>query len=169
MRSSSLLSLAILCVLAGAAHAVEVYRGRCHMHVCAFFAVQEKSIIASHRDGALFRVALQTFNTKRATDRPPARKDWATSEAYVHCSKTRPATIVKLDGEWIAHVLAPGQPSGIAGYNLTSYVRYFAVCHALGIAALDDQILATGKRLGYGESGARAEQLTLANPEDILK
>ena len=169
MRSSSLLSLAILCVLAGAAHAVEVYRGRCHMHVCAFFAIQEKSIIASHRDGALFRVTTASYTTRRASDRAPPRKDWTTADGYVHCSRTRPAVIFKSDGDWLAHILAPAQDTGVAGYNLTSYVRYFAVCHALGIAALDDQILAAGKRLGYGETGARAEQLTLASPEEILK
>jgi hypothetical protein len=170
MKSLSALLLAsILSALASdLARAVEVYRGRCHMLVCAFFAIQEKSIVAAHRDGALFRVSYLGFTTRRPTDRPPARKDWTRSDGYVHCSKTRPATIFNSDGDWIGHVLAPASPSGLSGYNLTSYVRYFAVCHALGVAALDEEILAAGKRLGYGEA-LRAEQVTLANPEDILK
>jgi hypothetical protein len=46
-------------------------------------------------------------------------------------------------------------------------VRYFAVCHALGIAALDEEILAAAKRLGYPASGG-SEQIKLDKPEDIL-
>ena len=53
---SVLLPALLLCGLAfDPARAVEVYRGRCHMQVCAYFTIQEKSIVASHRDGALFR------------------------------------------------------------------------------------------------------------------
>ncbi len=166
MRFLVLLALALASLMAPA-NAAEVYRGRCAMDECGWFLIQEKSIVASDQNGALFRVTLQRFTTRRANDRPPPRKDWKTSDGYVLCSKDRPAVVFQSDGEWLAHRLAPAQPTAYAGYNLSSYVQYFAVCHALGLPAIDEALLAKARALGYPASGT-ADQIKLSKPEDIL-
>ena len=162
-----LLAFALANLAAVPARAAEVHRGRCAIDVCAWFLIQEKNIVASDKNGALFRVTLQRFTTRRANDRPPPRKAWEVSEGYVLCSKTRPAVLFQSGGEWLAHILAPAQPSAYAGYNLTSHVQYFAVCHGVGLPAIDEPMLAKARALGYPAGGA-SEQIKLSKPEDIL-
>ena len=167
MHLRVLLALALAILTAITARAAEVYRGRCAMDVCAWFLIQEKNIVASDKNGALFRVTVQRFTTRRANDRPPPRKAWESSDGYVLCSKTRPAVLFQSDGEWLAHILAPGQPNAYAGYNLTSHVQYFAVCHGVGLPAIDEPMIAKARALVYPASGG-SEQIKLSKPEDIL-
>jgi hypothetical protein len=46
-----------------AAQAAELFIGRCHMEICSWFSIEEKELIGTSSDGALFKVVTKSWES----------------------------------------------------------------------------------------------------------
>src|SRR5208282_125405 len=108
------------------------------------FQILEKEIVRSDASGRLVRAKTLVGVSKHpnGTYERKAPIEWkAPVDDYIFCSKVRPAVIVKWEDHWNADLLSPGSPEGVFGYNTSSYVQYFFVCHGLSDADPNDASL----------------------------
>lgn len=95
--------------------------------------------------------------------RPPANLSWEAEPGvdYVLCSKRRPATAFRSDGEW---VLTRLKLTDLAGYQYSAANLYFQVCHGLAPGKWSEKQVA---KLGYGDSPSGQDRH--ATVEALLK
>ena len=170
IRSAVRLAPAALIALAPAnVAAAELFQGRCHMNECSWFSVEERDIVGSTADGALFKTVMKTWVSEHPDgdyEKKRPRRGVGTSVSYFFCSKSRPAVVWESQpGIWEADFLTPGSPLGPSGAAEAATVEYFVVCHGL---SPEGGFAEMGKRFGYPPAESAPEPRKLARPEDLL-
>jgi len=145
-------------------------KGHCSMDACDWIQLGVPETIRSDASGALKKLEM-TYGSSthpNATYDKQAPIDWgAPSEQYIFCSNRHPAVISLFEGKWLAHLLAPGYPAGVYGFNVNDYIEYFRVCHSLQWSYPTDTSLA--EKLGYPQYLVKTvKQVELAKPEDVM-
>ncbi|GJD93147.1 hypothetical protein [Methylobacterium iners] len=172
-------AVSLLCAVAGLqtvaaapTKAAELLRGRCYMDICSWFSIEERSIVGSNSQGALFKVSMRGWESRHPDgtyDRPAPRKGGQISTSYHFCSRPKPAVIVPTDrGGWQVDYLALNTPYGPPGALENVTATYYAVCH--GVAASNPAaFVELGRRFGYLAMEEAPEGSPIARPEDILR
>ncbi|HMN13228.1 MAG TPA: lysozyme inhibitor LprI family protein, partial [Bellilinea sp.] len=145
-------------------------QGRCHMDYCSWFSIGKRIVHSRAQDGILYRVEIQhwsSYHPEGAYEVPAPLEDDGQSSSYVFCSLARPAVFNEDDSKWIVSTLAPGSDSGIYGYNMTSYIFYFAVCHDI-ITDAGETMTPLARRLGYSRFSDEPGQWQISSPDDYL-
>jgi hypothetical protein len=150
--------------------AEEVLKGRCHMDACSWMRPGVPEIVHSGASGTLKKLKMTSGSSMHPNGsydkRAPIEWD-APHDEYVFCSKRHPAVIFSSEGKWLAHLLAPGYPDGVYGYNESDYVQYFKICHKLVWSYTKDASVA--EKLGYPRYLVKSvDQIKLVKPEDIM-
>ena len=153
-----------------AAQAAELFIGRCHMEICSWFSIEEKELLGTSSDGALFKVVTKWWESEHPGgeyEQRARRTGGEQTVSYFFCSKTRPALIWADDkGEWNASHLAPGSPLGPSGAAESATRQYFVVCHAM---STDDDVIEEAKKFGYPPTEFPPDDRKLTRPEDFIK
>lgn len=154
------------------AHAGELLRGRCHMGSCGWFSLEEKELVGSGPDGALFKATFKGWQSQHPDgnyDRKVSRKGGKPMVSYYFCSGTRPAVIVQVPGGgWQVDTLALNSPDGPPGVLEDTTATYYAVCHAVA-ADGPDAFARLGRHFGYPAMDEPPDAPTITKPADILK
>ena len=125
--------------------AAEVTPGRCHMDMCSWFSIEEKDLVGTDRDGALFRVVTKSWQSQHpggSYDRRTPRRGVGTATSYALCSKTHPALLdAGSAGRWVVNELDLGPESVPPGAARTATAVYFAVCHAVAVTNTGEELI----------------------------
>jgi uncharacterized protein YecT (DUF1311 family) len=151
----------------------ERIRGRCHMDYCYWFSIHRRSLVGRSPLGeALYKLDnnhWQSHHPGASYDIPALLEEEPSGSWYAFCSHRNPRFLFQYgDGAWAEHELSPNDASGIHGYNITSYIFYYAACHDIGV---DDPYVATllAKELGYDLSGKAVKEVDIGSPEDLIR
>lgn len=155
--------------------AAEVIPGRCHMDMCSWFSIEEKDLVGTDRNGALFRVVTKFWQSQHpggSYDRRTPRRGGGTATSCALCSKTHPALLeAGTPGRWAVNELDLGPESVLPGAAETATAVYFAVCHAVAVTNTGEELTRLARRFRYPAPSADAVSLpeTVDRPEAILR
>jgi hypothetical protein len=139
-----------------------VIKGRCHMGGCGFTEVVATKEIRSNSIGSLIEVSGrgEYVEAPLVDDEPQWDKikvpkfRGEIGKSWVFCSTKTPATI-SFDDEsknFYVDMLSPGNPKAIFGYNTSSHLYYWGICHGELIdetALYDDSLNGKAAAMGY--------------------
>jgi len=156
--------------MAGSVHSAELMQGRCHMDRCSWFSIENRDIIGSNSNGALFKAEAKGWISHHPGGdygKPRPRTGGEISTGYYFCSKTKPSVIWESDaGRWTVAVLNVASPSGA---EENAVIRYFAVCH--GMQSGQDTTASfreLAEKFSYSPFKP-ADLREVSRPDDILK
>ena len=147
MRVRTLALAAAALFTTSLAHAQTTRMGRCHMGECGWTREISRDFVGTSPRGYLV------------------------SETFVFCSKTLPAVMFTLDGEFSVHLLDLYKGGSIPGYQESSLALYMDVCHNVNVHRKYEDPKVYVERFRYEGERTRyaAVEEAVKQPADILK
>lgn len=107
--------------------------GRCHMDVCSWFSVADRTTVETTASGRLVLAAVLGCTSQHKNGAYPKRYACPKPVAALHaafCSTAAPSIAWKEDGKWQRTKLIVGD-AGVFGFTLSALAHYLAICHDL--------------------------------------
>jgi hypothetical protein len=172
--SASLAALAFL-VASGAAFAQTQRMGRCHMGECGWTREVLRDFVGTSARGYLVRLEILRGTSTNArggsAQKRPIKWEKKPENTFVFCSKSLPAVMFTLDGEFNTHLLDLYPNGSIPGYQEASLAIYMAVCHNINVHAKNGDAKVYVERFKYEGDRARyrAVEEAVKDAPDILR
>ncbi|MFN3892901.1 MAG: hypothetical protein ACK4MV_21095 [Beijerinckiaceae bacterium] len=172
--SHTLLAVAAF-LLPSSADAQTQRMGRCHMGECGWTREISRDFVGTSPRGYLVRLELLRGTSTNPRGGParnrPIKWEKKPEETFVFCSKTLPAVMFTLDGEFSVHLLDLYPKGNIPGYQEASLALYMDVCHNVNVHRKYEDPQAYVERFKYDGERARyvAVEKAVKLPMDILK
>lgn len=175
MRAQTLALTAAALFMTSAVHAQTTRMGRCHMGECGWTREISRDFTGTSPRGYLVKLELLrgTSSNPRggSASKRPVKWEKTPGETFVFCSKTLPAVMFTLDGDFNVHLLALYAKGSIPGYQEASLAIYMDVCHNVNVHQKYEDPKVYVERFKYEGDRARykAVEEALKQPTDILQ
>ena len=139
-----------------------VVNGRCHMGSCSFIEVLGIRELSRNDFGTLVEVRERSQVVEAPVINDDTRYELVripkfsgpTSTGYAFCSLKLPAVVFYNEEQqaFYVDVLSPSEPASIFGYNTSSYLYYWAICHNRRVTEAElggEDLTRDAKVLGY--------------------
>lgn len=175
MRVRTLALAAAALFTTSLAHAQTTRMGRCHMGECGWTREISRDFVGTSPRGYLVKLEILRGTSTNPRGGPaskrPVKWEKAPSETFVFCSKTLPALMFTLDGEFSVHLLDLYKGGSIPGYQESSLALYMDVCHNVNVHRKYEDPKVYVERFRYEGERTRyaAVEEAVKQPADILK
>ena len=175
IHASRILLAAAALLIPSVAAAQTQHMGRCHMGECGWTREMSRDFVGTSARGYLVRLEIVRGTSTNArggsAQKRPIKWDKKPESTFVFCSKSLPAVMFTLDGEFSTHLLDLLPKGSIPGYQEASLALYMAVCHNVDVHARYEDPKVYVERFKYEGERARyraVEEAVKAAP-DILR
>ena len=175
MRFQTLALTAAALFMTSVAHAQTTRMGRCHMGECVWTREISRDFIGTSPRGYLVKLELLRGTSTNPRGGPaskrPVKWEKTPGETHIFCSKSLPAVMFTLDGEFSVHLLDLFGRGSIPGYQESSLALYMAVCHNVNVHQKYEDPKVYVERFKYegDRTRYRAVEDAVKQPADILK
>jgi hypothetical protein len=175
MRVRTLALAAAALFTSSLAHAQTTRMGRCHMGECGWTREISRDFVGTSPRGYLVKLEILRGTSTNPRGGPaskrPVKWEKAPEETFVFCSKTLPAVMFTLDGDFSVYLLDLHGSGSIPGYQEASLALYMDVCHNVNVHRKYEDPKVYVQRFKYEGDRARyrAVEDAVKQPADILK
>lgn len=175
MRAPTLALAAAAVLTTSLAHAQTTRMGRCHMGECGWTREISRDFVGTSPRGYLVKLEILRGTSTNPRGGPaskrPVKWEKTPDETFVFCSKTLPAVMFTLDGDFSVHLLDLHASGRIPGYQEASLALYMDVCHNVNVHRKYEEPKVYVQRFKYEGDRARyrAVEDSVKQPADILK
>ncbi|MDP2355206.1 MAG: hypothetical protein Q8M31_03995 [Beijerinckiaceae bacterium] len=175
IQSSRILFAAAAFLIPSVTAAQTQRMGRCHMGECGWTREVLRDFVGASTRGYLVRLEIvrgtSTNPRSGSAQKRPIKWEKKPESTFVFCSKSLPAVMFTLDGEFNTHLLDLYPKGAIPGYQEASLAIYMAVCHNVDVHAKYEDPSVYVERFKYEGERARYQAVEEAVKEapDILR